>query len=297
MRVAITGSSGLVGRALSAELRSRGDEVVPLVRRAPATGEIGWDPVAGTVDEGAFERIDGVVHLAGEGIAEKRWNDEQKARIRDSRTVGTAAIAEALAATDAKPRVFVSGSAIGYYGDRGQDELTETSTPGDDWLAQVCVDWENAAAPAARAGIRTALIRTGVVLSTDGGAMAKVLPLFKMGVGGVLSPGTQQFSWISIDDVVHGIIWLLDNEVEGPVNLTAPNPVSNKEYTKALGSALGRPTFLPTPSFGPKLVLGAELAQALLYTSARVLPTALIDSGYTFRHATIDEALTGLLGR
>jgi uncharacterized protein len=299
MDVAITGASGLIGKALSRALAADGHRPVPLVRRAPAAGEdaIAWDPAAGTIDAASLEGIDAVVHLAGEGIGEKRWNDEQKRRIKDSRVQGTHLLATTLAGLTRPPTTFLSGSAIGFYGDRGDEELTETSNPGDIFLAEVCVAWEAAAAPAVEAGIRTAYLRTGIVLDPDGGALAKTLPLFKLGLGGKMGSGRQWWSWISIDDEVGAIRFLLNTSVTGPVNLTAPAPVTNAEFTKVLGHVLGRPTLLPVPAFGPRLLLGAELADQLLFASQRVLPTVLADAGYTFTTPDLDGALHRVLDR
>ncbi len=296
MDIAITGSTGLIGRALGPHLEAAGHRVVPVVRSGGAAGDvIRWDPAAGTIEATAFEGIDAVVHLAGEPIGAKRWNDEVKRAIRDSRVDGTALLSATLAGLDTPPTTFLSGSAIGIYGDRGDERLTEASSHGDGFLAGVTVEWEAATAPAEAAGIRVAHLRTGIVLSPDGGALAKQLPLFKFGLGGKLGSGRQYWSWISLNDEVAMIDWLLHNEVTGPVNLTAPEPVTNAEFTKALGSALGRPTFLPVPSFGPKLLLGGELADELLYTSARVLPEVATSAGYDFAHSTIDAAFAGLL--
>lgn len=299
MDIAITGASGLIGTAVSAALRADGHRVVPVVRRPVADGEraVRWDPAGGTIDNAALQGIDAVVHLAGAGIGDKRWSDERKREILESRTRGTAVLAEALAGLDQKPAVLVSGSAIGYYGDRGDEVLTEDSTAGDIFLSEVCVAWEAAAAPAIEAGIRVPFIRTGIVLSAHGGALKRTLPLFKAFVGGRLGSGRQWWSWISIDDEVAAIRWLLDHDVAGPVNLTAPEPVTNAEFTKTLGHVLGRPTVLPVPAFGPKLLLGGELADQLLFASQRVLPTVLEDRGFPFAHRDLETALRAVLGR
>ena len=295
MDIAITGSSGLIGTALSRQLTADGHRVIP-VTRSGSTG-IHWDPAAGIIDAAALEGIDAVVHLAGEGIAEKRWTDAQKARILDSRVDGTTLLARTLASLDRPPGVLLSGSAIGYYGDRGAAELTEQSGPGDDFLADVVTAWEGATAEAEAAGIRVVHLRTGIVLSTDGGVLGKLLPLYKLGLGGKLGGGHQYMSWISIDDEVGIISWLLANEVAGAVNLTGPEPVTNRDFTKALGTQLGRPTFLTVPSFGPKLLLGGELAQGLLFSSARVRPAVAQAEGYEFQHPTIADAFAALLPR
>jgi len=297
--IALTGSSGLIGTALTRQLEAQGHRVIRVVRSASNKSgggdQITWDINAGTIDVGGLEGIDGVVHLAGEGIAEKRWSDEQKAKILDSRTKGTSLLSEALAALNRPPKRFLSGSAIGFYGDRGAEVLTETSASGDDFLAEVCRKWEAATEAAEAAGIQVAHLRTGIVLSTDGGALDKQLPLFKLGLGGRIGDGTQYLSWISIDDQVAAIIHLLTSTLTGPVNLTGPNPVTNAEFTKALGEAANRPTILPIPSFGPRLLLGKELAEALLHTSARVEPAALMGDGFVHSSSTIDEALSTIL--
>jgi len=297
MKVAITGSTGLIGTALRRRLEAAGHRVTPVVRRVVADGEsaIAWDPAAGTIDAAGLEGHDGVVHLAGAGIGDKRWNDARKRVLVESRTRGTELLATTLAGLDARPAVLVSGSAIGYYGDRGDEELSETSGPGDDFLAKLCVDWEAAATPAGDAGIRLVTIRTGVVLARQGGALAKLLPLFKLGLGGRFGSGRQWWSWITIEDQVEAIIWLLSRPVWGPVNLTGPEPATNAELTRALGRVLHRPTVVPVPHFGPGLLVGPELAEALLFTSARVHPDALLASGYRFQHAELPDALRSVL--
>jgi uncharacterized protein len=298
MDIAITGSTGLIGKALIGRLEAGGHRAVPVVRSAGGDGNvIRWDPAAGTIDAAAFEGIDAVVHLAGEPIGARRWNADVKRAIRDSRVDGTSLLSATLAGLTAPPAVLLSGSAIGIYGDRGNERLTETSPPGDGFLAGVTAEWEAATGPAEQAGIRVVHLRTGIVLSPEGGALAKQLPLFKFGLGGKLGSGRQYWSWISLDDEVAMIEWLLDAEVAGPVNLTAPEPVTNAAFTDALGKALGRPTFLPVPSFGPKLVLGGELADELLFTSARVIPEVATTAGFGFAHPTIDAAFAALLPR
>lgn len=296
MRIAVTGSSGLIGGALCAALNTAGHQVVRVVRHTPLAGEIGWDPDAGTVDSSGFDGVDAVVHLAGAGIADERWTDERKRQILESRTDGTDLLSRTLAGLDRRPAVLLSGSAIGYYGDRGDEVLTEESEPGDGFLSRVCQAWEAATAPAEDAGIRTCHLRTGIVQSADGGALAKTLLPFKLGIGGRLGSGQQWWSWISIDDQVRAIMHLLGADVSGAVNLTAPVPVRNIEFTKALGRELARPTVLPIPSIGPRLLLGKELAQILLYESQRVAPTVLEHSGYAFRHRTIDDCFASVLG-
>jgi len=297
VKIAITGASGLIGRSLTSSLINDGHQVVPVVRR-PASGadeSIEWNPANGTIEATKFEGVDAVVHLAGAGIGDKRWSDSYKREILESRTKGTALLASTLASLDIPPSVMVSGSAIGYYGDTGDTAVDETAPAGNDFLAKVCVDWEAAAAPAIEAGIRVPFLRTGIVLTTDGGALAKMLPLFRFGLGGRMGSGKQWWSWISMADEIGAIRWLIDHDISGPVNATAPSPVTNREFTKALGEAMHRPTLAPVPSFGPKLLLGGELADALLFTSTRVLPSVLEDSGYSFAHPTIEAGLKDVL--
>ncbi len=297
MKIAITGASGLIGRALTTSLVADGHQVIPVVRRSnPATPDaIEWNPAAGTIEASKFEGVDGVVHLAGAGIGDHRWSESYKREVLESRTKGTELLARTLASLTTPPSVMVSGSAIGFYGDTGDSAVDESASAGHDFLAEVCVAWEAAAAPAAEAGIRVPFLRTGIVLTTDGGALAKMLPLFRFGLGGRMGSGKQWWSWISMADEIGAIRWLLDHDISGPVNATAPAPVTNSQFTKALGEAMHRPTFAPVPSFGPKLLLGAELADALLFTSTRVLPGVLEASGYSFAHRTIEAALPDVL--
>ncbi|MEZ5379900.1 MAG: TIGR01777 family oxidoreductase [Acidimicrobiales bacterium] len=297
MDVVITGSSGLIGSALLPALEAAGHRPIRLVRRIPARGadEIQWDPANGELDAESLEGIDAVIHLAGAGIGDKRWTESYKQTLVESRTGGTSLLASALAGLTTPPKVFLSGSAIGYYGDQGDTVLTEASPPADDFLADLCVQWEAAAQSAIDAGITTTFLRTGIVQSPKGGALAKTLPLFKFFLGGKFGSGRQYSSWIHIDDIVAALIFLLDAEVAGPVNLTAPNPVTNTAYTEALGKVLGRPTLLTVPAFGPKLLLGGEMADALLFDSMRVMPTALADAGFEFRFTDVEAALRDLL--
>jgi uncharacterized protein (TIGR01777 family) len=296
MRVAITGATGLIGSALTPHLESLGHDVIRIVRRDPQGTDVVWSPAEGRLDPRALDGVDAVVHLAGAGIGDQRWTDDYKRELRESRTRGTTLIAEAIAAADDGPKVLLSGSAIGIYGARGDTELDETSPPGDGFLADLCVEWEAATAAAEAADVRVVHLRTGIVLSTKGGALKKQLPLFKAGLGGKMGEGTQYQSWIHIDDEVAAITHLLDTDTTGPVNLTAPAPVTNAEFTSTLGKVLGRPTFLPIPRFGPKLLLGAELADNLLFTGQRVLPGVLAaDPGFTFRYPDLESALRALL--
>jgi uncharacterized protein (TIGR01777 family) len=296
VRIAITGSSGLIGTALRRSLEADGHDVLRVVRTAAGPGTTAWDIEAGQIDAGAFEGLDGVVHLAGEGIAEKRWTDEQKHRIRESRTKGTALLAEALASLQDRPPVLVSGSGIDVYGERGDEQLTEASGRGaPGFLTDLVVDWEAATGMAAAAGIRVATIRTAVVLDRDGGALPRMVSIAKLGALGKLGSGRQWMSWIALEDHVRAVRFLLEHPVSGPVNLSSPGPVINAVFTKALGRVLHRPTFLPVPRFGPKLLLGGELAETLLYESKRVLPEVLEQAGFEFHHPEIEEALTAIL--
>lgn len=295
MRIAITGSSGLIGSALVRSLEADGHAAVRVVRSGGGKNTVRWDIDRGEIDAAGLEALDGVVHLAGEGIAEKRWTDDQKRKILESRTKGTALLANTVAALNDKPPVLVSGSAIGVYGNRGDEQLTEASAPGSGFLADVVVAWEAAAGPAEAAGIRVSKIRTGIVLDKDGGVLQRLVGLARFGLLGKLGSGQQWMSWISLADQVGAIRFLLEHDVAGPVNLTSPAPVTNAVFTKALGRVLKRPTFLPVPSFGPKILVGSELAQALLLDGQRVLPEVLLDAGYEFRHSDLETTLRQLL--
>ncbi|MEM9564468.1 MAG: TIGR01777 family oxidoreductase [Actinomycetota bacterium] len=298
MDVAITGSSGLIGTALSAALTEAGHRPIGMVRRDPKPGrdEIAWKPSAGTIDAESLEGIDAVVNLAGAGIGDKRWSESYRGLVVSSRVDSTALLAATLAELDRPPAALLSGSAVGYYGSRGDAISTEETPAADDFLAQLCVDWEAAAKPAAEAGIRTVYLRTGVVQSTAGGALGKLLPLFKLGVGGKFGSGDQYIPWITIDDVTGAILYLLNNEIEGPVNLTAPNPATNAEYTSTLARVLGRPSLLPVPAFGPKLLMGTDRADALLFDSLRVVPQVLEQSDFEFRSPELEAGLRAVLG-
>lgn len=299
MDVAVSGSSGLIGTALVEALSKVGHRPVRLVRRDPSPGkdEIRWDPAAGVLDGASLDGMDAVVNLGGAGIGDKRWTPQYKQLLVHSRIGSTSLLAETMAKASTPPKVFVSGSAIGYYGSNGATELTESSPAGSDFLANLTVQWENAASPASEAGIRTALVRTGIVLSKQGGALSKLLPLFKLGVGGKFGSGDQFMSWVSIDDEVGIILHLLENDISGPVNLTGPTPVTSAQFAKTLGSVLGRPALFPVPAFGPRLLLGTERANALLFDSMRVLPKVIEGSTYTFHHNTLESALRAILNR
>lgn len=300
MRVGITGASGLIGTALMARLRERGDKAVPFVRRAPAAGEIGWSPAERRLDPREIAGLDAVVNLAGAGIGDHRWNDQYRGQLIESRTVGTALLAESMAsaASEAgRPATLVNASAVGYYGDRGDELLTESSAAGTGFLAEICAAWEAATAPAAAAGVRVAMIRTGIVLAEQGGALPKLLPLFKFGLGGRFGSGRQWMSWISLDDEVAAIEHLLDIAISGAVNLVAPNPVTNRQFASTLGSVLRRPSLLPAPAFAPRLLLGRDRADALLFDGQRATPRTLLDSGFGFQYPTLEEALGAILRR
>jgi uncharacterized protein (TIGR01777 family) len=298
MKVAITGASGVVGTALSPFLTAGGHAVVRLVRRAPrAKDEARWDPDTGIVDEGALEGVDAVVHLAGESIASGRWTEARKEHLRTSRVGPTRALAEALGRLRRKPSVMVAASAIGYYGDHGEAWRSEKDAPAENFLGRLAAEWEAASGPAAQAGIRVVNLRTGIVLSPAGGALGKMLPPFKAGLGGVMGPGTQYVSWVAIDDLLGVIHHALDHEdLEGPVNAVAPTPVTNAEFTKTLGRVLGRPTLARVPGFALRLALG-EMAEATILASTRVRPERLQATRYRFRFPDLEGALRHLLGR
>ena len=296
MKILISGSSGLVGTALIKSLETEGHEIYRLVRYAPHSEvEVEWSPDRYSIALARIEGFDAVVNLAGESIAEGRWTEDKKRRIRDSRVKGTKLLGDALANLTKPPRTFVCASAIGYYGNRGDEILTETSAPGNDFLAEVCVEWEQATALATEKGIRVVNARFGVILDAHGGALAKMLPPFRMGIGGKIGNGKQWMSWIALDDVVGALESALANEtLSGPVNFVAPNPVTNSEFTKTLGKVLSRPTLFPIPAFGVRLVFG-EMADALLLSSQRVEPARLKATGYEFQYSQLRGALRHVL--
>jgi hypothetical protein len=291
--VLISGASGLIGSALSDALRKAGDTVRRLVRREPTRpDEVAWDPDAGVLDPEVFDRIDAVVHLAGENIG-RRWTTDRRRRIRDSRIDGTRLIASAIAAlpADRRPRLMISASAVGFYGSRGDEVLDESSTAGAGFLADVCRDWEACTAPAQEAGVRVVCTRSGVVLSRRGGALARMMLPFRVGLGGHLGSGRQWMSWIALDDAVRGIQLLMASDtVTGPVNLVSPNPVTNAELTRALAHSVGLPAFLPVPAAVLRLVLG-QMADETLLASQRARPRRLIELGMSFESPTIETAL------
>ncbi|MCP3992893.1 MAG: TIGR01777 family protein [Actinomycetia bacterium] len=299
MEIAVTGSSGLIGTALMTRLTSDGHRPIAMVRRDPLPGadEVRWDPAASVLDAASLEGIEAVVNLAGFGIGERRWNDQTKQLLLSSRIDSTRLLAATLAGLARRPSCLLSASAVGFYGNRGDEALTEESSGGGGFVAEMAEAWEAETAPAREAGITTTLLRSGIVLSPHGGALAKMLPLFRLGLGGRFGRGDQYQSWITIDDEVGAIGFLLNNPVDGPANLTAPNPVTNAELTSALGAVLGRPALLPIPTFGPKLLLGSEMAQSLLFDSQRVLPAVLDRAGYQFEHRDIATGLAAVVER
>ena len=297
MQVVVTGSGGLIGGALCRRLGAEGHKVVPLVRRRAGPGERSWDPATGVLDPAALAGADAVVHLAGAGIGDRRWNDERRRLLTASRVDSTGLLATAMASLEAPPRVLVCASAIGIYGDRGDEILTESSPLGAGFLADLCRQWERAAEPARQAGIRTAHLRSGIVLSASGGTLGKLLPLFRLGLGARLATGRQWTSWVSIDDEVAAVLGVLaDDALSGPLDVTAPEPVTNAGLTAALGRALHRPAVLAVPAPALRLVLGRDLVDEVLLASQRVLPAALERVGFTFRHPTLPDALAALLG-
>ena len=293
MKILISGSSGLIGTAATTALKSDGHNVVHLVRPGKTTnpGDIQWDPMRATVDVAGLEGIDVVIHLSGAGIADGRWTEERKQLLRSSRIDTTRVLVDSLSRLKQKPRLLIVASAIGYYGSRGDEILTESSTTGTDFLALVCRDWEAEASRAAERGIRTVMLRSGVVLSGKGGALPKMLPPFKLGVGGRLGSGQQWMSWIAIEDVV-GIIRhaVAHEQVSGPVNVVAPNPVRNEEFTRLLAGMLHRPAIFPAPAFVLRLAMG-EMADAVLLSSDRVKPEQMLAAGYKFRFEILEPAL------
>jgi len=299
MKVVVAGSSGLIGSGLVPALRQDGHEVVRLVRR-PVDGrdEVRWDPIRGELDPADLQGVDALVNLAGAGIGDKRWTPERRKVVLDSRVIPTRLLAETAAKLDPKPKVFLNGSAVGWYGhESGAAIKTESDPAGSGFLVDVVVAWEAAAGAAADAGIRTVLLRSGVVQSTAGGALAKQLPPFKLGLGGRLGSGQQYLSWISLADEVAAITFCLNQEaMSGPVNVTAPTPVTNAEFTKELGRLLHRPTLLATPTFALKALFGEEIVREMFFGSIRARPAKLEEAGFRWLHPTLDVALNDILG-
>ena len=298
MKILITGASGLVGSALIPVLIAAGHQVTKLVRSQPrAEAEIQWDPMTGVRDLARLEGMDAVIHLAGENIAAGRWTVEQKARIRNSRVQGTQTLCQALTQLALPPKVLISASAMGYYGDRGEEVLHEESSPGRGFLSEICLAWEHATTPAEKSGMRVVLLRIGIVLSPTGGPLAKMLLPFKLGLGGVVGSGQQYMSWIALDDLIGAISHALTTEaLRGPVNCVAPHPVTNREFTKTLGRVLNRPTLFSVPAFALRLVLG-EMADDLLLSGARLEPKRLRETQYQFRYPQLEGALRAVLGK
>lgn len=298
MIIAVTGSTGLVGRALVPALEADGHLVRPIVRRAPRTekNEIGWDPAAGKIDAAELATVDAVVHLAGENIAAQRWTPAFKQRFLDSRVGGTNLLGQTLAGLATKPATLISASAIGYYGSRGDDPVDESAPSGKGFLADVCKQWEAATKPARDAGIRVVNVRIGFVLAREGGGLAKMLTPFSLGLGGVIASGRQYMSWIAIDDMIRVIQFTLSTTaLAGPVNATAPGAVTNREFTKTLGRELGRPTLFPMPAFAARLAFG-EMAEDLLIGGVRVVPDALTAARFNFTYPDLESALRHILG-
>lgn len=295
LKVAITGASGMIGSMLAPALVAGGHQVIRVVRKAPAAGEIRWDPAGAGLDPARLSGVDAVVHLAGENIAGGRWTEARKRELLESRKLGTRLLAEAMARAPDGPRVLVSSSAIGYYGERGDEKLTETSPPGRGFLPEVCVAWEAATRPAAEAGVRVVTVRTGLVLTRAGGVLQRMLLPFQLGLGGRLGTGRQWMSWISAADLIGVFQHALLETLSGPVNAVAPGAVRNQEFTEALGRVLHRPTLLAVPTVAIRLAFG-QMADEAILASANVLPEALERAGYRFQHPTLDGALAYQLG-
>ena len=296
MKIVVSGSTGLIGSALVPRLVGQGHHVVALIRRRMAPGEraLAWDPEAGKIDRAGLEGSDVVIHLAGENVF-GRWSPAKKQRIRNSRVNGTRLISDTLAGLTRRPSVLLAASAIGYYGDRGVEAVAEGSTPGDDFLAHVAREWEAATASSSKAGIRVQNLRFGVVLTPKSGALAKMLPAFRVGLGGPVGSGTQYLSWIALDDAISAILHVLAiADLPGPVNITAPTPVTNREFAKTLGKVLGRPAVVTVPAFALRMAFGTEAA-AMLLSGQRALPARLLESGFRFRYDTLEPALRHLL--
>jgi hypothetical protein len=302
MKILVTGSTGFMGSALVPFLTTSGHQVSRLFRSKSKKfhgmeSAISWNPEAGVLDLASLEGFDAVIHLAGESIAGGRWSSQRKTQILESRSKGTRLLSETLSRLSHPPKVLISASAIGYYGDRGEERLNEQSSPGSDFLAKVCQEWEKASTAASDAGIRVLNLRFGIVLSTTGGALQRMVTPFRLGVGGIIGNGSQFMSWIALDELL-GVIQhtLVTDQLRGPINVASPNPVTNREFTKTLGRILGRPTILPMPAFAAKLAFG-EMAEALLLSSQRIEPQRLLQTGYSFRFPELEGALRYLLGK
>ncbi len=297
MKILIAGASGLVGSALVPNLKAEGAEVVRLVRATPRAGEIEWHPNHGSIDASALEGFDAVINLAGDGIADGRWTEEKKRRILDSRVNGTRLLSETMAKLSRKPATFINASAVGFYGDRGDELVDEDSGPGEGFLAGVCRQWESAAGPAEHAGIRVVKLRFGVILTKDGGIMGSMLRPFKLGLGGKVGSGKQVISWVAMDDVVAAMSFILhDESLRGPINAVAPRPVTNEEFTKTLGRVLSRPTFMAMPAFAARLAFG-EMADEMVLSSTRVAGKILNDAGFKFQYPELEGAMRAMLGQ
>lgn len=297
MQVLVSGGSGLLGSHLIPALQHEGCVVAKIVRHhvSGRSRNVAWSPQSGTIDMQGLEGFHAVVHLAGEAIDQGRWTAAKKERIRTSRVEGTRQLCEALAQVPRKPKVLICASAVGYYGDRGAEELNEDSQPGEGFLAEVCQEWEAACEPARAAGIRVVNLRLGVILTTQGGALAKMLPIFRAGLGGPLGLGSQYMSWVGLQDVIGAIKFCIGNPaMEGPVNVVSPTPVNSREFAKALGKKLRRPSFVPVPGFGVRLLFG-EMGDALLLSGAKVFPEQLLAHGFTFRFQDLEHALEILI--
>jgi uncharacterized protein (TIGR01777 family) len=295
MKILIAGASGLVGSTLAPKLKAEGVEVTRLVRKAAGSGEIEWHPDRGTIDAAALEGFDAIINLAGDGIANGRWTEEKKRRILDSRVNGTRLLSETMAKLSRKPATFINASAIGFYGSRGDELVDEDSGPGEGFLAKVCRQWESSTAPAEQAGIRVVKLRLGVILTKNGGIMGSMLRPFKLGLGGKVGSGKQVISWVAMDDVVAAISFILYHQtLRGPINLVAPHPATNEEFTKTLGRVLSRPTFMAMPAFAARLAFG-EMADEMMLSSTRVAGKVLKDAGFKFRYPELEGAVRAML--
>jgi uncharacterized protein (TIGR01777 family) len=296
VKIAITGTHGLIGSALVPALERDGHTVVPVVRREPRVGEIGWDPAQHRLDATELSGIDAVIHLAGAGIGDRRWSEAYKRTLRDSRVAGTTTLSEAITRADPPPEVLLSASAIGFYGDTGDHAVDEADPAGSDFLSDLCRNWEDATRPAEDAGVRVAHLRSGLVCAGRGGVLGRLMPLFRFGLGGRLGSGRQYWSWVSLADEIGAIRHVLDHPVSGAVNLTGPEPVTNAEFSKVLGRVLGPPAVVAVPRIALRIAVG-EFADVGILASQRVLPKVLESSGYSFQHRTVEAALRWATGR